>query len=81
MFEIFFFLDFLEERRCILENVGPDLQNMYDSTGLEVSDNDNDSGDLFFSETSKFKRKSSAQSTRERKAVFVDGIQPSDLIE
>ncbi|KAL4131074.1 hypothetical protein QTP88_008425 [Uroleucon formosanum] len=28
--------DFLEERRCILENVGPDLQNMYDSTGLEV---------------------------------------------
>lgn len=32
------FLDFLEERRCILENVGPDLQNMYDSTGLEVSD-------------------------------------------
>ncbi|VVC25017.1 Hypothetical protein CINCED_3A014644 [Cinara cedri] len=28
--------DFLEERRCILENVGPDLQNLYDSTGLEV---------------------------------------------
>lgn len=32
-----FFPDFLEERRCILENVGPDLQNLYDSTGLEVS--------------------------------------------
>lgn len=34
---LFMFLDFLEERRCILENVGPDLQNLYDSTGLEVS--------------------------------------------
>lgn len=28
--------DFLEERRTLLETVGPELQNMYDSTGLEV---------------------------------------------
>ncbi|XP_046664661.1 uncharacterized protein LOC124357184 [Homalodisca vitripennis] len=28
--------DFLEERRTLLENVGPELQSMYDSTGLEV---------------------------------------------
>lgn len=28
--------DFLEERRVLLENVGPELQNQYDSTGLEV---------------------------------------------
>ncbi|XP_065201622.1 protein qui-1 isoform X2 [Planococcus citri] len=28
--------DFMEERKCLLENIGPDLQTMYDSTGLEV---------------------------------------------
>ncbi|KAF6205407.1 hypothetical protein GE061_019579 [Apolygus lucorum] len=28
--------DFIEERRILLENVGPDLQTHYDSTGLEV---------------------------------------------
>ncbi|XP_014253729.1 NACHT domain- and WD repeat-containing protein 1 [Cimex lectularius] len=28
--------EFIEERRILLENVGPDLQTHYDSTGLEV---------------------------------------------
>ncbi|KAK7595341.1 hypothetical protein V9T40_013166 [Parthenolecanium corni] len=26
----------MEERKCLLENIGPDLQTLYDSTGLEV---------------------------------------------
>lgn len=52
--------DFLEERRCILENVGPDLQNMYDSTGLEVSDGvivfitRNLAGKIYFDKTEQF---------------------------
>lgn len=33
----FKFSDFMEERKCLLENIGPDLQTLYDSTGLEVS--------------------------------------------
>lgn len=29
--------EFYEERRILLENIGPELQTTYDSTGLEVS--------------------------------------------